>query len=63
MHEITHTTGDAILYGRRRTTRRWKARKTLKIILANQRNRRGRHAREDENSRFLLLFSKSRVLR
>ena len=30
MHEITYTTGDAILHGRRRTTRRWKARKRLK---------------------------------
>ena len=57
MHEITHTTDDAILHGRRRTTRRWKARKKLKIILANQRNRRGRHAARRARRRKFTFFA------
>ena len=43
MHEITHTTGDAILHGWRRARRRWKAREKLQNILANQSYRRSRH--------------------
>ena len=63
MHEITYTTGDAILHGRRRTTRRWKARKRLKKYtrepaLSARSSRRD--ARKDENSRFLLFFRNHR---
>ena len=57
MHEITHTTGDAILHGWRRTTRRWKARKKLKYILANQRYRRSHHAaRRAQRRKFICYF-------
>ena len=63
MPEITHTTGDAILHGRRRATRRWKACKKLKKIYSRTSAIGAvvtpRDARKDENSRFLL--SKSLV--
>ena len=56
MHEITHTTGDAMLHGRRRTIRRWKARKKLKSMTVNQRYRRGRHAARRARRRKFTFF-------
>ena len=57
MHEITHTTSDAILHGRRLTRRRWKARKMLQNILANQRYRRGFHATRRARRRKFTFFA------
>ena len=56
MHEITHTTDDARLHGWRQTTRRWKARKKLKNILANQHHRRSRRGvRRAQTRKFTFL--------